>query len=407
LNIVTSIMNSSEMETDSELDLLQLDFASRKIDDLVHGLVTLDVPSWYINPVFKTLFSDRSNYDSVAASSPLTMAPRMDDVLSEADPPSLNFFLSLPEEPEGKHWGVYALTMEKDGCDPCVYIGSGTNADLGVRARMRSYAPGRSGLPRFVQLRFGQGYHVSHIGLLCYTPLPSPGLAPRVQARILLVEATMTVTFHAAYAAVTDSWFSDLLFWPREKVLWKPLCSHLPFKEAVRGNLDLSPEELEIIAALRTSRLAERALEGSRRHRARKTQEDPVGYLQKCSASKQEWWDKNRERVNKTAGRVRAKAIEQNRFRCEDCDLPFQSKLALESHLQTKAHEDRAAGIAKSAPTVSAVAVAMVRARAKAEQTHHCSTCDKSFENDWSLTRHLATALHAKRLRKSLESQSS
>lgn len=396
-----------EMEMESELDLLRLDPAPRKIDDLVWGLINLDVPSWYINPAFKSTFKERSDYDSVAASSPLTMAPSMDAVLSAAVPPPLDFFRSLPDEPEGSHWGVYALLMEKSGSKPGLYIGTGTNADLGVWARMQMYKPGGSLLPRFVKLRFEQGYHISRIALLCWTPVPAPGLAPRVRARFLLLEAAFAVAFHAALAAITDKWISHLLFWPRDTVAWEPLCSHLPLKEAIRGNLDLSPEELEIVHALRASRLAENALERSRKHRAKKTAEDPVGFLKKSSATRQAWAEKNKDRVNKTAGRVKAKALDLNRFYCDDCELPFQSNAALASHLLTDAHHDRAAGITKSSLTTSAVAVALVRARAIADQTHHCSTCNKSFNNDWSLTRHLATSLHAKRLQKLSDSPNS
>lgn len=312
-------------------------------------------------------------------------------------PPSLNFFRSLPDKPEGTHLGVYALTMEKEGEKPGLYIGSGTEVVYGVRQRINIYSGEGRLLPRFVKLRLGQGYQITHVGLLCWFPSPAASLVPRVRAQVLLLEAAFAIAFHAAFAAITDQGISHLLLWPRKMVDWAPLCSHLPLTEAIRGNLELSPEELEIVAALRAVRLAETALEASRRHRARKRAGDPIGYLQRTSAQRQAWAVKINERVKKTATRVRVKTLESDRFWCKDCELSLQSKDALERHQRTKAHRDRLAGIAKSAPSKSAVLVAAGRVLAKASKAHHCSTCDKSFNNDWSLNRHLQNPSHLKK----------
>jgi hypothetical protein len=74
---------------------------------------------------------------------------------------------------------------------------------------MDSYTPTGSNLPRFIKLRFTQGYIISHSGLLCWTPLPSAGLVPRVRARFLLLEAAFTIIFFATFAAITDDWLVD------------------------------------------------------------------------------------------------------------------------------------------------------------------------------------------------------
>jgi hypothetical protein len=391
-------MDSSEMEKDSVENPLDLGLADSRIDNIAYGIISLNAPSWYINPTFKTTFAERMDWDCVSAASQLTMAPGVEDVIAADAPPCLDIFRSLPQDTDGLYWAIYAIVMEKPGCRPCLYIGSGTNVAHGARSRIRSYNANASHLPRFVELRFTQGFHIGHIGLLCWTPSPSPGLVPRVRARFLALEAAFTVLFHAAFEALTDAYLRDLISWPREAVEWNPLCSHLSIREAIRGNTDASPEELEIIAALRSARLAEKALEASRRFRAKKTKEDPEGFLNKCTAAKLVWSHKNRDRVNSTASKGRSSRIMQSLYPCNDCDISLQSAQALEKHLLTQSHRDRVAGITKDAPSRSAVAVAAARAKAKENKTHHCTTCNKSFDNDYSLTRHLATALHARRL---------
>lgn len=82
----------------------------------------------------------------------------------------------------------------------------------------------------------------------------------------------------------------------------------------------------------------------------------------------------------------------------DDCDLALQTEAALKSHLLTDTHKDRVLGIEKPPPSKSSLAVAAVRADAKANKTYYCSPCDKAFDNDYSLTRHQATPLHARRL---------
>jgi hypothetical protein len=93
----------SEMEDGFDLDLLQLGPAARKVDDIAYGLVSVDAPDWYINPAFKSVFAERSSYDSIAASSPLIMAPGLDGVLFAEKPPSVDFFRSLPSALDGDH----------------------------------------------------------------------------------------------------------------------------------------------------------------------------------------------------------------------------------------------------------------------------------------------------------------
>jgi hypothetical protein len=380
-----------DLDSDPDLDL-DLDDALSKIDDLTYDLININAPAWYINPTFKTVFGERSSYDGIAACSPLTLAPELPDVLSSATPPSLDFFRSLPPAPSGKYWGIYACLMEKLDSKldqkldekPLLYIGSGTSTSRGVRGRMQSYHAGNPDLPRFVAAAVKKGYHFSRIGLLCWTPMTSTGLAPRVKGRIVAVEATFAAVFHAYVPAITDAYYNHLLLWPRDQVAWGYLYSHSAFREGIRGNLDLTSEELEIIAA----RVAKR--------RRQKDSQVKTSYIASQKA---------RDRVNRTASKVKAKAKKADRFKCDDCQMSFQSKAALDAHLETTSHKNVIAGINKPAPSKSAVSVKAVRALAVANKDFYCQSCDKAFKNDWSLTRHNATPLHARKLARLQASQ--
>jgi hypothetical protein len=279
-------------------------------------------------------------------------------------------------------------------------VGSGTDADNGVVSRLDNYRPGNALLPRFVKQAFNEGYHIAHKGLLCWTPLPTAGLVPRCRARFLVLECLFTVVFHASYAATTDIYIDEFCLWPRDEVEWDPACSHLPLTEAIRGNLLVSPEELEFVAALRTERLAKMGNLRSQKHRARKREEDLEAYQERVRVEKNAWAEKNRSKVNRTASEVKAKAIEAKRFYCDDCELALQSDAALTAHQLTQTHLDTVAGIKKSEITKSAIAVKAVRATAKAKNTHYCPVCKKAFENDWSLTRHKEGVRHLNKVAK-------
>ncbi|PSK57848.1 ATP synthase subunit beta, mitochondrial [Elsinoe australis] len=394
---MSHVMEPASMDIDSTPEL-QLDAVQTQIEDLTFNLVSIDAPSWYINPDFRTLFKDRSSYDSVANCAPIEAAPGLADVLSSPEPPSVDFFLSLPGIPLSKIFAIYCIVLLKAGCKALLYFGSGTEQYDGAEKRVDSYKDDNKSLPRFMLKAIKDGYTIAHKGLLCWTPLPTPGLVPRVRGRFLAFEAVFTMLFHGCIPFITDPWIEHLLLWARDSVEWGPLCSHLSLNEAIRGGLDLTPEELEINAAIRLARLKENGNKRSQKHRAAKRLDDLDAYRAADRVSKNAWADKNRDKVNRTAAKTKAKAKNLRLFYCDTYELPLQSQAMLDKHLLTVSHQDRAAGIEKPAITKSAVAVKAVRTQAKLEKLHFCEPCNKPFDNEWSLKRHEGTALHAKRL---------
>ena len=361
--------------------------AVQTLEDLTWGLINVDAPSWFINPYFKVLLAERASYDSIAAAIPLTLAPRLYDALGSSEPPPVDFFRSLPQ-PEGKQWGIYALLLVKHGCPAKLYVGSGTQSDRGVVKRFQDYEQGNS-LPRFVDQAFKQGYNISHLGLLCWSAFPPEGLFHRSRARFLAIEAAFTYIFHAAFEAITDSYFQHLLPWKRNTVSWAPLCSHSPLREGIRGDLDA----ILLLETIPTPTPTER----SQHYRERARAADLDGYRANDRIMKNAWAAKNRDRVNKTHHKTIAKAKAELRFHCDICDLALQSSDALNNHLACQSHADRAAGIEKPEPHKYSANLKAQRTISKASKKHYCSVCEKSFPNDWSLSRHKTTPRHIKK----------
>ncbi|KAG4415314.1 hypothetical protein IFR04_011569 [Cadophora malorum] len=377
---------------DVDLDILELDVAHQLVDDLTWALLATDAPDWYINPTFKVVFPERSVYDSIAACSPLTLCPNLYDVLTSSEPPSIEFFKSLPEI-DGKMWAIYCVTLEKTGHKPELYIGSGTEAEYGVILRFRTYQPGNYLLPLLVRDAFRQGYQMTHFGLLCWIPLPTPGLVPRVRARFLSLEAIFASVFHAMRKAKSDRYYEHVLLWERDAVEWEPLCTHSPLNEKIIGNLDLTEEELEIIAALRVKK----RVKTTKEWREAQRNKDIDAFRLQDRIKKNAWAAKNRDKVNKIAGKVRTKAKEERRFRCDVCDEDLQSQHALDKHLATQSHADRVNGIEKQEMTQYSKNRKAVRDAALASGVHRCNTCSKTFNTDWALNRHKATPSHLRK----------
>ena len=238
--------------------------------------------------------------------------------------------------------------------------------------------------------------------MLCSIPEPPAGLVPRARAFFLLLEAVFTILFHGCTAMITDSYLQTILLWPRSSVAWNPLCSHLSLNEHIRGDLSLTAEELELAAAIRKARAKDTRNIISQRFRAKRRAQDLDGYRAAVTKMKTAWNEKNPEKMLETAAKVRAKALDEQRFYCSTCQMALQSATALDIHNKTRYHLDRVAGIEKPPITKSAVAVKKVTDNARKNKTHYCSTCQKSFGKDWDLQRHLKTPLHAKRLAKKL-----
>lgn len=388
----------SDMEVDGEDDgflvSLKLEAAVTTVEDLAYGLVVIKAPNTFINPLFNTVFAAREDWDSVAATTPLTLAPGLENVLSADEAPSIMYFKSLPSAPNGVCWGLYCHVMEKYGYPPQLYIGSGTDALKGVRDRLLDYHPGSNNLPNNVKAKFADGFTITHSGLLCWAPAPSAGLVPRARARFLVLEAAFTVIFHACVDNHSDRFLVPVHYWDRKSVTWEPLCTHYSLTEGIRGNLKATSEELEAAALAAKSSYANRRRAVARSTRLRRKHGVTLNVYKEPFP--------DRVRINATAARVRAKNLAEENFYCGPCKLPLQSRVALESHERTQAHRDVLDGVVRTSTTHDRLVRNAARNAAKEDGIHRCDFCNKNFGNDWELTRHNEGVRHINRKNKIL-----
>jgi hypothetical protein len=121
---------------------------------LVWSLLTL-TPAKPQNPIFPMVLSTQDVLEQLLSDSVLVFAPGLLDVFQVATPPSVAYFKSLPTDII-KRWDVYLLILEKLGCRPKIYIGSGTDGDRGVANRFYHYDT-KKHLPVYVKRALDDG----------------------------------------------------------------------------------------------------------------------------------------------------------------------------------------------------------------------------------------------------------
>ncbi|CAK7210495.1 carbamoyl-phosphate synthase (glutamine-hydrolyzing) cpa2 [Sporothrix bragantina] len=179
------------------------------IDLQTYEMIVREAPKWYVCPIYKVTFEEEGVYQAIVADNILEFAPGLERVLVPGAAPGVDFLRQLPTAGSGRDiWGVYLLLLEKAGCCPRIYIGSGTSS-RGLNARFKEYDVGKN-IPRFVASSVKDGYTITHRTLLCWCPVPHENVAPRARLRFVAVEALFCLLFHASAATVMDDIWSDL-----------------------------------------------------------------------------------------------------------------------------------------------------------------------------------------------------
>jgi hypothetical protein len=168
-------------------------------------------PAALKNPVFAMIFNTEDMLEQCWLDFLLVLAPGLLDVLKAATPPTIAYFKTLSTVFE-KRWGVYLLVLEKQGCRPKIYIGSGTNSVRGLVARMYCYTSGKV-LHRFVKLALDDGYQIFHKGLLFWTPMPTAMMRIPVRVLIVAIEATFSIVLWAMKSRTKDYGMPHLCPW--------------------------------------------------------------------------------------------------------------------------------------------------------------------------------------------------
>lgn len=220
------------------------------------------------HPIYDKVFPSQAALEQLLSSS-LGFAPGLFEAMQAGTPPDLSFFKSLPTVRDfKKHWAVYVVVLEKQGCRGKIYVGSGTEASNGVAVRLANYHNGTL-VPRHVAKALSNGYTIVHQGLLCWRPIPIN--APVVRMLFVLLEATFTFFFWALLAKTENGYgMIAICPWARHSLEYDGLCSHSPLWEPPVGDHSLTPEELEELAAKMKDRLLESV------HRCREKAKKPI-----------------------------------------------------------------------------------------------------------------------------------
>lgn len=260
---------------------------------------------------------------------------------------------------------------------------------------------GRTYLLRLASLPIipDHGYTFLDSGGLCQSPSPPLALVPLERIYFLCLESVFTCIFFTAFYTIMEPLWSVQMPWTRDSVSWGGLNSHLPLREGVGAILNLTPEELESIAAAWKARMQA----ASKAAYDRERENDLDAFLLRKRTGKNALAAKHPDNVKASHARTVAKIKSEKRFFCNDCDYPFASSTALAKHLNSGSHAQQVAinnGAVQAAPSQGTLRVRRCVQKIKAEKRYYCSTCDHNAAGPVKLEIHKKTKGHLKRAAK-------
>ncbi|KAH6406046.1 hypothetical protein HBI60_035830 [Parastagonospora nodorum] len=349
------------------------------MDAYLWEAINLDAPTWWLHPIFMTLWSDKGAFEQICEAAPqLTFAPGLAEVLDSPTPPTLEYFRSLPEAGSKdwwKHWAIYLHIYELEGRKPRIYIGSSTS-EVGAATRLAEYEDTTSddGLPIFVKRAIAQGFQKTRTTLLAWSDIPAVGIFPRARQRYLGLEGIFQMLFFTSIINNYEPEWVDFMPWCREDVEWEPLCSHISLSERGKGDFDLSFEELEYLNTVR--------LELRRRNQRKRNH--TYHFRHQALNSRRQYQS---YRVNKAS----------RKYYCAPCKMAFGRPNELDKHLRNGLHKKNLDKIANGECPERAHRNRLSSindARHLALRTYHCHLCDKTYTRGNNLIKHYDTKMH-------------
>lgn len=264
-------------------------------------------PKRFVHPMHFDYVPDEATLLNLLSSiSGLSFAPGLLDVLQSDDPPSIDFFMSLPTQ-WYKVWGIYMLVLVKPGHQPRIYVGSGTNSLSGVSSRLKNY-DNHQILPRWVDYSLKNGFIIAHKGLLCWAPIPMSN-KPRTRALFLGLEAAFSYAFWCFYSHALGLDLLDLCQWDPASLPYSGLSSHSPLMEAAMGEHDFTPEQL----AAHEAEFHERRQTYMVEWRAENKAKDPEKYLANAREQRKKQYTKDPAACMANDRRCAERAVEEKR----------------------------------------------------------------------------------------------
>ncbi len=304
---------------------------------LVTWTCLVATPVYSKNALFATFFTSEEVLHSIASAASLTFCPGLFEVLQAATPPTVTWFKQLPTCDSIPIWAVYVITLEKDGCRPMIYIGSGTEHLRGVRARFNQYDLGAA-LPSGIIWAQANGYIIVHKGILCWIPVPSAMWVPLWRLLFYGMEAAFAFMLWAMQPHNADYGMGHLCLWDRKTMEYDGLCSHSALKDAVQGEFDLTPEQLEALAAEKEKNRAENKIQNATNYHYKQMAENYDEYITNANARSTKSRADNPGQDAEAQRRRAQKAKDNKSHHCDPCNHSYSTKAHLDNHLKTAKH---------------------------------------------------------------------
>lgn len=246
---------------------------------------------------------------------------------------------------------------------------------IGVSARLKMYHD-ESLMPVLVTTALGEGYTITHKGLLCWTRwLQNASKVPVYRLLFIALEAAFSYMFWTMKARKSDYGMGYICLWDRHTLEYDRCCTHCDLNEGIRGHFDLTAEQLEA-----------RAVEAEQKRLLIKAENATNHHYHQMATNYDEYITAANERVYKSRannpGRDAAhqarrieEALSESTFVCELCDLSFGTKQRLDNHKETAKH---------------------LRKHKESSNPFRCRPCNLGFHNQSNLTRHNLSVRHSK-----------
>ncbi|KAK6214862.1 hsp70-like protein [Colletotrichum tabaci] len=178
--------------------------------------------------------------------------------------------------------------------------------------------------------------------LLVTCPIPSAANVPRFRLLMVAIEAALSFYFWTMASRDKDYKIGSCRRWPLESFTYHGICTHNALGEGPSGNFDLSPEQLELIAA--EARANELQYHKQNYQRRRVEELDDLRASQRRANAKERLKPLD---VRQARGRRYAKKHrDAARFRCEICLTNFAKITELNRHNTSQGHMKRVAALA-------------------------------------------------------------
>ncbi|KAK3354340.1 hypothetical protein B0H65DRAFT_8933 [Neurospora tetraspora] len=303
--------------------------------------------------------------------------------------------------------------LEKRDARPAIYVGSATNATLGVASRFSDYNKLRN-LSIRCKDWVEEGFQITYKALLCTSPLPTPTNRSAVRAVFKTIETMVTSALWAYHTAKSPGQLGlpEICPWEYTGLPFDGLCTHAAFIEGVnfcshaQHNPSASDPDATTIAEVEINALevsAEERRQAYLKRNRERYHEMKLMYPERWQAmaakknanNKKVYWDRRLNRPDEhrelrlkyslaaeTEERKAKRAatyqdnLESKRFYCETCDMPFGSYGHFEHHKLSNDH------IAKENGTY-------VPPKTKdGELKWWCDLCNEGWTDEWSLIQH-------------------